>query len=135
MSRGPQGEEDESASTTKAVIFAALDDICLWDCLYALSYDNRQVTLVIHVVSIYWIDAAGTCALIWYRQEDQNLCRLGKSCFGAGAGTGAVVAAAASFLTRTFFTLGHFWLQHCLISGNFLVKVSELNFTDMAPER
>lgn len=27
MSRGPQGEEDESASTTKAVIFAALDDI------------------------------------------------------------------------------------------------------------
>lgn len=75
MSRGPQGEEDESASTTKAVIFAALDDICLWDCLYALSYDNRQVTLVIHVVSIYWMDAAGTCALIWYRQEDQNLCK------------------------------------------------------------
>ena len=67
MSRGPQGEEDESASTTKAVIFAALDDICLRDCLYALSYDNRQVTLVIH--------AAGTCALIWYRQEDQNLCK------------------------------------------------------------
>ena len=75
MSRGPQGEEDESASTTKAVIFAALDDICLWDYLYALSYDNRQVTPVIHVVSIYWMDAAGTCALIWYRQEDQNLCK------------------------------------------------------------
>lgn len=72
MSRGPQGEEDESASTTKAVIFAALDDICLRDCLYALSYDNRQVTLVIHVVSIHWMDAAGTCALIWYRQEDQT---------------------------------------------------------------